>query len=112
MHSFHLCHTLFHFRAEFEASVDGQSEDGDRNIMDEDEWTDRNFGNSFTGENIDTSDDSVSDLESDSEDEDEADERPEDLPLTANEARQLSREWIKKFDPGTDSDSDYAQKNR
>ena len=35
--------------------------------IDEDEWTDRNFGNS-TANDMNTSEDSVSDLESDNED--------------------------------------------
>lgn len=35
--------------------------------IDEDEWTDRNFGNS-TANDMNTSEDSVSDLESDGED--------------------------------------------
>ena len=51
-------------RAEYEASIDPDSEPP--SIMDEDEWTDRNFGgNSLVIEDNNTSEDSVSDLESD-----------------------------------------------
>lgn len=80
-------------RAEFEASIDQDSEPP--SIMDEDEWTDRNFGGNsliIIDENEDnnTSEDSVSDLESDEEDEDGK------KPLTAKEARQLQREWLKR----------------
>jgi hypothetical protein len=38
---------FFNLRAEFEASVDMHSEEEAPSIMDEDEWTDRNFGNSL-----------------------------------------------------------------
>jgi len=70
---------FFHFRAEFEASVDLHSEEETPSIMDEDEWTDRNFGNSLLcmeeeEENKNTSEDSVSDLDSDENDSDD-DER-------------------------------------
>ena len=51
-------------RAEFEASIDLSATEDDRQIMDEDEWTDLNFG---TSTNLDTSDDSLSDLDTDSE---------------------------------------------
>ena len=87
-----------------------ESEEEVPSIMDDDEWTDRNFGNSFDQENLekgrkaakkqnleedeDTSEDSVSDLETDTDDED--DDGPDSRPLTANEARQLRKEWLKK----------------
>ena len=61
-------------RAEFEASVDSHSEEEAPSIMDEDEWTDRNFGNSLLieeEENENTSEDSVSDLDSDAGDSDD-----------------------------------------
>lgn len=84
--------------------------------MDEDEWTDRNFGNSINNDNKksngknakkiheasstkdveDTSEDSISDLDTDTDDDDEEDEIGS-RPLTADEARQLRREWIKKY---------------
>ncbi len=102
-----------------------ESEEEAPSIMDEDEWTDRNFGNSLLLEDRaatkrrkeqerqaagDTSEDSVSDLDTDTGEEDEdgsgADGRAEEedggpasRPLTADEARQLQREWIKKYDP-------------
>jgi hypothetical protein len=59
-----------YYRAEFEASVDIHSEEETPSIMDEDEWTDRNFGNSLLmeeEENENTSEDSLSDLESDAD---------------------------------------------
>jgi hypothetical protein len=48
------------------------SEEEAPSIMDEDEWTDRNFGNSLLidEENENTSEDSVSDLDSDADDTD------------------------------------------
>ncbi|QQP50150.1 Putative LOC100168266, partial [Caligus rogercresseyi] len=80
-------------------------------IMDEDEWTDRNFGNSTLGSDVDdgedTSDDCVSDLDSDSDGNAPrrggGNNEEECRPLTADEARQLQREWIKKYDPGRHS---------
>ncbi len=81
--------------------------------MDEDEWTDRNFGNSFQMEDDqkkakgkrattkvdgDTSEDSISDLETDSDLENDQDD-PGSRPLTADETRQLQKEWIKKYHP-------------
>jgi hypothetical protein len=64
-------------RAEYEASVDLSAEEGmgggggggaggsaHLNIIDEDEWTDLNFGNNSTN-CANTSDDSISDLDSD-----------------------------------------------
>ncbi|CAB4070422.1 MICAL [Lepeophtheirus salmonis] len=100
-------------RAEFEASIDvnRKEEEHRRNkpaIMDEDEWTDRNFGNSTLGsdeDGEDTSDDSISDLDSDTDDDSRKKDEDDSRPLTADEARQLQREWIKKYDPGRDSDS-------
>ena len=82
-------------RAEFEASIDLDSEPP--SIMDEDEWTDRNFGgNSLViinedEDGRDTSEDSVSDLDSDDLEDEEGKK-----PLTAKEARQLQREWLKR----------------
>ena len=80
-------------RAEFEASIDQDSEPP--SIMDEDEWTDRNFGGNsliiIEDEDNNTSEDSVSDLESDEDDDEEGKK-----PLTAKEARQLQREWLKR----------------
>ncbi len=122
---------ILYFRVEFEVSVD-LSEEEAPSIMDEDEWTDRNFGNSSLvleggdgGEkkgdvaasakakdrggrqdgaggtaDADTSDDSISDLDTDTDsDEEEEDEEAGSRPLTSNEARQLQKEWIKKYDP-------------
>ena len=81
-------------RAEFEASINQDSQPP--SIMDEDEWTDRNFGgNSLViideDEDHNTSEDSVSDLESD-------EDGSKEKPLTAKEARQLQREWLKRYD--------------
>jgi len=72
-------------RAEFEASIDLSGTEDDRHIMDEDEWTDLNFG---TSTNLDTSDDSISDLESDAEL-----QGGTERPLTADETREIAREW-------------------
>ena len=72
--------------------------------MDEDEWTDRNFGgNSLVIEEEDnnTSEDSVSDLDSDEFEEDSK------KPLSAKEARQLQREWLKRIRNGDEDVSQY-----
>ena len=95
-------------------------------MLDEDEWTDRNFGSPFqksdvTGadgtKNKDTDEDSVSDLETDSENEDDRDGAkggvgPESRPLTADETRRLQRAWIKKYDPGTSDDDDEEEESQ
>lgn len=48
--------------------MDKASEDETPSIMDEDEWTDRNFGNSLLLDELpNTSEDSVTDLDSDEE---------------------------------------------
>ena len=60
----------------------------------------------------DTSEDAISDLDTDtdSDDEDDEDEDGEgeagSRPLTSNEARQLQKEWIKKYDPEALIDDD------
>ena len=96
-------------RAEFEV-LSGDGEEDHPSIMDEDEWTDRNFGNSLIEdggqEDNNTSEDSVSDLDS-SDDEDDSDEenvlRDEaGNPLSAKEARQLQRAWLKRYRRGED----------
>ena len=71
--------------------------------MDEDEWTDRNFGgNSLViEEDNNTSEDSVSDLDSDEFEEDSK------KPLSAKEARQLQREWLKRIRNGDEDVSQY-----
>lgn len=124
---------FFLFRVEFEASIDLHSEEEVPSIMDEDEWTDRNFsfqqqnhnhhnhkgkkkakGKGGDEEEEDTSEDSVSELDTDtSEDEggeggqvDGARGGPESRPLTADETRRLQQEWIKKYDPGSDDDDE------
>ena len=63
--------------------------------IDEDEWTDRNFGNS-TANDMNTSEDSVSDLESDGEGEGEVG-RDLERPLTADETRRLHRVWRARY---------------
>ena len=95
-------------------------------MLDEDEWTDRNFGSSSlvleengkmekrrskeannkneadhpSSDHGDTSEDAISDLDTDTESESEEDEddEPGSRPLTSNEARQLQKEWIKRYD--------------
>ncbi len=101
-------------RAEFEA-LSGEEEHP--SIMDEDEWTDRNFGNSLIEEadeqeDHNTSEDSVSDLDSDEssyeddEDEDHVLRDETGKPLSAREARQLQREWLKRY-KNTEEPSEY-----
>ena len=48
----------------------------------------------------DTSEDAISDLDTDteSESEDEEEDEPGSRPLTSNEARQLQKEWIKRYE--------------
>ena len=79
--------------------------------IDEDEWTDRNFGNS-TANDMNTSEDSVSDLESDNEDCEVGTMtfliekiytiftqigNEVERPLTADETRRLQREWRARY---------------
>ena len=66
--------------------------------IDEDEWTDRNFGNS-TANDMNTSEDSVSDLESDDDNDEGHDNGDDDVerPLTADETRRLQREWRVRY---------------
>merc|ERR550532_3128435 len=81
-------------RAEYEASIDLSAEESGLDQIDEDEWTDRNFGNS-TANDMNTSEDSVSDLESDGE----GGEVGQDIerPLTADETRRLHRVWRARY---------------
>jgi len=73
-------------RAEFEVSIDLSAEDEKQQIMDEDEWTDLNFGTSTNCAN--TSEDSLSDLETDNDL-----EMNSERPLTADQTREFAREW-------------------
>ena len=125
-------------RVEFEASVEEEEQAGSL-MLDEDEWTDRNFGSSSLvleengkmekqkkenekGEpqNLsnhgDTSEDAISDLDTDTDSESEEDEEePGSRPLTSNEARQLQKEWIKRYDPEAvidDDDDDREEKSQ
>ena len=98
-------------RAEFEASLDPDSQP--TSIMDEDEWTEQNFGGNSLVLNENTSEDSVSDLDSDDPDDEDYDEDPDKKPLTAKEARQLQRAWLKqRYDDirnGDRSDPEVSQ---
>ena len=77
----------------YEASIEMSEESGLEQI-DEDEWTDRNFGNS-TANDMNTSEDSVSDLESDTE---VGVGGPDiERPLTADETRRLHRVWRARY---------------
>ena len=74
-------------------------------MLDEDEWTDRNHfqhessKDGLEDEENDTSEDSFSDLETDSDDSDEeSDGDGSERPLTANDARALQRNWLRKCD--------------
>merc|ERR1719422_1769577 len=81
-------------RAEYEASIDLSAEESGLEQIDEDEWTDRNFGNSNAND-MNTSEDSVSDLESDAEEGEVGLEV--ERPLTADETRRLQREWRARY---------------
>lgn len=68
--------------------------------MDEDEWTDRNFGAS-TGDGEIGSSEELSDL-SESEDDSEDDDQEGfaealDVPLTADETRRLAEDWTRRY---------------
>ena len=80
-------------RVEYEASIDLSAEESGLEQIDEDEWTDRNFGNS-TANDVNTSDDSISDLESDGE---PSAQNEVERPLTADETRRLAREWRARY---------------
>lgn len=83
-------------RMTYEATLDMSEESGLEQI-DEDEWTDRNFGNS-TANDVNTSDDSLSDLESDDEARVKAGvANASGGPLTVGETRRLAREWRARY---------------
>ena len=71
-------------------------------MLDEDDWTDRNHfqhessKDGLEDEENDTSEDSFSDLETDSDEESDGD--GSERPLTANDARALQRNWLRKCD--------------
>jgi hypothetical protein len=96
-------------RVEYEASIDLSAEESGLEQIDEDEWTDRNFGNS-TANDVNTSDDSISDLESDGE---PCTRNDVERPLTADETRRLAREWRARYKGGQSegSGSDYENRN-
>merc|ERR1719400_1136213 len=88
-------------RMTYEASIEMSEESGLEQI-DEDEWTDRNFGNS-TANDVNTSDDSISDLESDDDDErgiKAAVANETGGPLTVSETRRLAKEWRARYKGG------------
>ena len=132
-------------RVEFEASL--ESEEKVPSVIDEEEWASRNFGKSDESKDAkdssvagggggegedkdnkagsgDTSEDSVSDLDTDSDEEEDEEDGPESRPLTADEARQLREEWMKKYAPAgarredlsddddDEKDSDYENAGR
>lgn len=58
----------------------------------------------------DTSDDSVSDIDTDTDSEEDEDvDDAGSRPLTSNEARQLQKEWIKKYDPAAARGGDHVE---
>lgn len=84
-------------RMTYEASIDLSAEESGLEQIDEDEWTDRNFGNS-TANDINTSDDSLSDLESDEECQAKVEVAGSSGgPLTVRETRRLAREWRNRY---------------
>ena len=84
-------------RMTYEASIEMSEESGLEQI-DEDEWTDRNFGNS-TANDVNTSDDSISDLESDDDERGikAAVANESGGPLTVRETRRLAKEWRARY---------------
>eukprot|EP00092_Neocalanus_flemingeri_P024414 GFUD01026470.1.p1 GENE.GFUD01026470.1~~GFUD01026470.1.p1 ORF type:complete len:1877 (-),score=478.06 GFUD01026470.1:313-5943(-) len=95
-------------RVEYEASIDLSAEESGLEQIDEDEWTDRNFGNS-TANDVNTSDDSISDLESDGE---PSAQNEVERPLTADETRRLAREWRARYKGGQSEGSGSDYENR
>jgi len=83
-------------RIEFEnlSGVGETASDHEDSEMDEDEWTDRNFGASAA----EASSDEASDL-SDSEDEEYAEALDVDMNMTADETRRLAETWSRKHGP-------------
>ncbi|KAI9560901.1 hypothetical protein GHT06_011855 [Daphnia sinensis] len=85
-------------RVEFENSIaDEAAKDEQLSEIDEDEWTDHNFGNSIHS----GTEDEASSLDDSSSDEDEDEEGAENLmeldrPLTADETRRLAETWKKR----------------
>uniref|UniRef100_A0A8D8W3X7 F-actin monooxygenase n=1 Tax=Cacopsylla melanoneura TaxID=428564 RepID=A0A8D8W3X7_9HEMI len=80
--------------------------DGDEapSVMDEDEWTDRNFGASCAENNSEES----CDESSDEDDEDEEYSEALDVPLNVDETLRLAEDWTRKYgrQNGEDSDQD------
>jgi len=95
-------------RVEYEASIDLSAEESGLEQIDEDEWTDRNFGNS-TANDVNTSDDSISDLESDGE---PCAQNEAERPLTADETRRLAREWRARYKGAQSEGSGSDYENR
>ncbi|CAG0890093.1 unnamed protein product [Darwinula stevensoni] len=80
-------------RIEFENSLELVSEEEVLSEMDEDEWTDHNFGPAMATE------DEASDLSSDSDSDDEYEEsleEPMPLALDADETRKLAERWKRR----------------
>ncbi|XP_046997628.1 F-actin-monooxygenase Mical isoform X1 [Schistocerca americana] len=65
--------------------------------MDEDEWTDRNFGTSAA----EGSSDSVSDLSDSGDEDNEVFEEAVDQPFTADETRKLAEDWTRRYSRNT-----------
>ncbi|XP_023314724.1 F-actin-monooxygenase Mical isoform X3 [Trichogramma pretiosum] len=80
-------------RIEFENLAGVSDNDDAHSIMDEDEWTDRNFGQSAA--EMGSSDD-ISDL-SDSEDDNEVYEEAMDQPLTTEGTLELAKNWTLRY---------------
>jgi len=95
-------------RMTYEASIDLSAEESGLEQIDEDEWTDRNFGNS-TANDVNTSDDSISDLESDGE---PCTRNEVERPLTADETRRLAREWRARYKGAQSEGSGSDYENR
>ncbi|CAM1327312.1 MICAL3 (predicted), partial [Pycnogonum litorale] len=84
-------------RAEFENSYADMTSEDELSELDEDEWTERNFGSSVEQ---DTSDDEYSDLSTDTESDESLEEEVE-RSMTVDETRRLAERWKRRYSQET-----------
>ncbi|KAG1678091.1 [F-actin]-monooxygenase MICAL3 [Nymphon striatum] len=85
-------------RAEFENSYADMTSEDELSELDEDEWTERNFGSSFEQ---DTSDDDYSDLSSTDSDTNDSLEEEVERSMTVDETRRLAERWNRRYSQET-----------
>lgn len=109
-------------RVEFENSIAAEAASADDlSEIDEDEWTDHNFGISINSGSAGSEDEASSLDSSDEEDDDDSDDNEQivealneniielDRPLTADETRRLAENWKKRY--STDGSAPNPERN-